>query len=179
MIHLTPPLKKEDLQPLRAGDWVSISGTLITARDQTHRRLVELIERGERLPMDLEGAIIYYVGPTPAPPGMACGAAGPTTSYRMDAHTPRILEMGVLALMGKGRRSPEVKKALMAHGAIYLATFGGAGAYLSQRIKAIELIAFPELGPEALYMMEVQDFPAIVINDIHGNDYYEHVLRGQ
>ena len=173
MKELTTPLRPENLKWLRAGDWVSISGRLITARDQTHRRLVELMDRGERLPVEFRGAIIYYVGPTPAPPGMACGAAGPTTSYRMDPYTPRILQTGVLALMGKGPRSTEVKDALKGHGAIYLATIGGAGAYLSQKIKTIKLAAFPELGPEALYEMEVEGFPAIVINDTLGNDYYE------
>ena len=161
---------------LRAGEWVSISGTLYTARDQTHRRLVELLKEGKTLPVDLKGALLYYVGPTPAPPGLPCGAAGPTTSYRMDAYTPRILELGVLAVMGKGRRNKDVRDALRRHGAVYLATLGGAGAYLARRVKGMELIAFKDLGPEALYKLEVEGFPAIVINDLSGNDYYETIF---
>ncbi len=178
MIRLHTPLEREALRGLKAGDWVSITGTLFTARDQTHRRMVELLEEGRQLPVDLKGAIIYYVGPTPAPPGLPCGAAGPTTSYRMDAYTPKILELGVLALMGKGRRSNEVRDSLKKFGAIYLATLGGAGAYLAQRVKKCELIAFKDLGPEALYRFEVVDFPAVVINDLNGNDYYEQILSG-
>ena len=170
---LTPPLRKDKLKDLKAGNWVSITGTLYTARDQTHKRMVELMERGKSLPVDLNGAILYYVGPTPAPPGRVCGAVGPTTSYRMDAYTPRILELGVLALMGKGKRSALTQKALVEHGAIYLATFGGAGAYLAKRVHSMELVAFEDLGPEAMYRMVVEDFPAIVINDLHGRDYYE------
>ncbi|OCC15661.1 Fumarate hydratase class I, aerobic [Dissulfuribacter thermophilus] len=179
MITLNPPLKKDSLKGLKAGEWVSITGVLYTARDQTHRRIVELMEKGETLPIDLTGAILYYVGPTPTPPDRICGAVGPTTSYRMDAYTPKILELGVLALMGKGKRSPLTKEALKQHGAIYLATLGGAGAYLSEKVKAMELVAFADLGPEALYKMEVEDFPAIVINDLEGNDYYETVLSGK
>ncbi len=176
MKQLHTPLEKETLMELRAGEWVSISGTLYTARDQTHRRLVELLKEGKTLPVDLKGALLYYVGPTPAPPGLPCGAAGPTTSYRMDAYTPRILELGVLAVMGKGRRNKDVRDALRRHGAVYLATLGGAGAYLARRVKEMELIAFKDLGPEALYKLEVEDFPAIVINDLSGNDYYETIF---
>ena len=176
MTILTPPLKRDALKELKAGDWVSITGTLYTARDQTHRRIVELMERGEPLPVDLNGAILYYVGPTPAPPGRGSGAVGPTTSYRMDAYTPKILELGVLALMGKGKRSAPTQKALVEHGAIYLATFGGAGAYLAERVKNMELVAFEDLGPEAMYRMVVEDFPAIVINDVHGRDFYWSIV---
>jgi len=178
LITLNPPLKKDSLKGVKAGDWVSITGVLYTARDQTHRRIVELMEKGENLPIDLTGAILYYVGPTPTPPGRVCGAVGPTTSYRMDAYTPKILELGVLALMGKGKRSPLTREALKQHGAIYLATLGGAGAYLSEKVKSMELVAFADLGPEALYKMEVEEFPAIVINDLEGNDYYETVSSG-
>ena len=177
MKKISTPLTKDTIKGLRAGDWVAISGTLYTARDQTHKRLVELLDSGKMPPIDLNGGILYYVGPTPAPPGRPCGAVGPTTSYRMDAYTPRILELGVLALMGKGRRSDNVRKALKDHGAVYLATLGGAGAYLSQHVKQMELVAFPELGPEALFQMEVKDFPAIVINDVEGNDYYDMVAK--
>ncbi len=172
-VPLDLPVSKSAIADLRTGDWVLLSGVLYTGRDQTHRRLIELLERDEALPIDLKGQLIYYVGPSPAPPGRPIGSAGPTTSYRMDAYTPRILDEGVLAIMGKGRRSDIVKAALKGHGAVYLATIGGAGAYLATCIESCELIAFPELGPEALYRMEVKDFPAIVVNDITGADLYE------
>lgn len=179
-IRLDLPPSREALARLRAGDWVLLSGRVYTGRDQTHRRLAEYVAEGKRLPVDLKGELIYYVGPSPAPPGAVIGSAGPTTSYRMDAYTPRLLAEGVLAIMGKGRRSKEVREALKDHGAVYLATIGGAGAYLAQHITACELVAFPELGPEALYRMEVRDFPAIVINDVEGADYYEQVsLRNE
>ncbi len=172
-VRIDLPTSKSVMADLRTGDWVLLSGVLYTARDQTHRRLIELLDRGEALPVDLRGQLIYYVGPSPAPPGRPVGSAGPTTSYRMDAYTPRILDEGILAVMGKGRRSDLVKAALKRHGAVYLATIGGAGAYLASCIESCELIAFPELGPEALYRMEVKDFPAIVVNDITGADLYE------
>ncbi|MEZ0328323.1 MAG: fumarate hydratase [Dissulfuribacterales bacterium] len=170
-IHL--PFTHQILQELRAGDLLLLNGILYTGRDQTHKRLVELLNRGEGLPIDLKGQLIYYVGPSPAPEGLAIGAAGPTTSYRMDRYTPRLLELGLAATMGKGKRSPEVKDAMKAHGAVYLATIGGAGAYLSRCIRSCEVIAFPELGTEAMYRMEVQDLPAVVINDTMGEDFYE------
>ena len=173
VVRIELPLSKSAIRDLRAGDWVLLNGVVYTGRDQTHRRLVEMLDRGESLPVDLRGQLIYYVGPSPAPPGRPVGSAGPTTSYRMDAYTPRMLAEGVLATMGKGRRSPEVKAALKKHGAVYFATTGGAGAYLASCIESCELIAFPELGPEALYRMKVKDFPAIVINDITGADFYE------
>ncbi len=172
----TTPIIKEDVKGLRAGEWVTITGTIYGARDMTHKRLVELIEEDMPLPVSLKGAIIYYVGPTPAPPNRVAGSLGPTTSYRMDAYTPKILDAGALALIGKGRRSDEVKEHLVRRGAVYLATFGGAGAYLSECVKEIEVIAFPELGPEAMFRLEVEGFPAIVINDIVGNDYYDMVM---
>ncbi len=168
------PLKdRKALENLQAGDLVYISGVLLAARDQTHRRLIELVEKGEPLPTDLTGHCLYYVGPSPAPPGKVIGAAGPTTAYRMDLYTPKLLELGVAATMGKGKRGPMVKEALKKARAIYLATFGGAGAYLSRCIKACEVLAFPELGPEALFRLEVEDFPAVVINDLSGRDFYE------
>jgi tartrate/fumarate subfamily iron-sulfur-dependent hydro-lyase alpha chain/tartrate/fumarate subfamily iron-sulfur-dependent hydro-lyase beta chain len=173
--ELNLPLTGEAVARLRAGEWVFLNGPVYTARDRTHRAMVEMLEGGGRLPVDLRGQLIYYVGPSPAPPGMPVGAAGPTTSYRMDAYTPRMLAEGVLATMGKGRRSSSVRKALQACGAVYLATIGGAGAFLAQRISSCELVAFPEFGPEALYRMEVKDFPAVVIDDTLGNDYYEMV----
>ncbi len=174
-VPLTLPLKKEEVRSLKAGQWVRLSGRLLTGRDQTHRRLCELIKRGASLPVDIKGQLIYYVGPSPAPPGHVVGAAGPTTSYRMDAYTPAILEQGVLGLMGKGKRSLEVRKSISEHGAVYLATIGGAGAYLSRAIKEARVVAFEDLGPEALYEFYVEDFPAIVINDSQGRDYYEMV----
>ncbi len=169
---ITLPMSGETAKKLRAGQWVLLSGPLLTGRDQTHRKLVELLDAGKPLPVDLQGQLIYYVGPSPAPEGRAVGAAGPTTSYRMDAYTPRILQQGVTGVMGKGKRSESVRKALRNHGAVYLATIGGAGAYLSDRITKCRVEAFPELGPEALFRMEVQNFPAIVINDSRGDDHY-------
>lgn len=168
-----PVEDRKTLSALEAGDLVLISGVLLAARDQTHRRLLELVEAERPLPTVLEGHCIYYVGPSPAPPGKVIGAAGPTTAYRMDAYTPRLLDLGVAATMGKGKRTPPVKEALKKAGAVYLATFGGAGAYLARCIKACEVLAFPELGPEALFRLEVEDFPAVVINDLFGRDFYE------
>ncbi len=170
--RLSLPLDRGTVSELKAGEWVLFTGTLYTGRDQTHRKLVELLQAGKPLPVDLASQLIYYVGPSPAPEGRAIGSAGPTTSYRMDAYTPAILDQGVLGLMGKGKRSETVRKSLKEHGAVYFATIGGAGAYLSECIRSCRVAAFPELGPEALYCMEVRDFPAIVINDTRGNDLY-------
>ncbi len=177
VVRIELPLSKSAIRDLRAGDWLLLNGVVYTGRDQTHRRLVEMLDRGDSLPVDLRGQLIYYVGPSPAPSGRHVGSAGPTTSYRMDAYTPRILAEGVLVTMGKGKRSPEVKVAMKEHGAVYFATIGGAGAYLASHIESCELIAFPELGPEALYRMKVKDFPAIVINDITGADFYEIAIK--
>ncbi len=170
--RLKLPLSRDRVSSLRSGQWVLLTGRMYTGRDQTHRRLVEMLDAGEELPVNLSDELIYYVGPSPAPPGLAIGSAGPTTSYRMDAYTPRILEQGVCALIGKGKRSETVRKSLKEHKAVYFATIGGAGAYLSRCIKKCSVAAFPELGPEALYCMEVEDFPAVMINDINGNDLY-------
>jgi tartrate/fumarate subfamily iron-sulfur-dependent hydro-lyase alpha chain/tartrate/fumarate subfamily iron-sulfur-dependent hydro-lyase beta chain len=171
------PLSESVVADLRAGNWVLLNGIVYTGRDQTHRRLMEMLDSGAPLPVDFKGQLIYYVGPSPAPPGRPVGSAGPTTSYRMDAYTPRMLAEGVLATMGKGKRSPEVKAALKEHGAVYFATIGGAGAYLASHIETCDLIAFPELGPEAMYRMKVKDFPAIVINDVTGADFYEITIK--
>jgi len=177
-IELVFPLKdRRILKGLRPGDLVSIYGRVLAARDATHRRLLQMLERDEPLPVSLRNQCIYYVGPTPPPPGRIIGSAGPTTSYRMDAYTPRLLELGLAATMGKGPRGPEVKEAIIKYEAVYLATFGGAGAYLSERIQTARIIAFPELGPEALFELEVEDFPAIVINPPSGGDYYEEVRQ--
>lgn len=172
-IQLTPPLAPEDMRPLRAGDRVSITGVMYTARDAAHRKLVELMDAGRELPLDLHGQIIYYVGPTPASPGRATGSAGPTTASRMDVYTPRILAQGVKALIGKGDRSAEVAAALKENSAVYLAAVGGAGALLAGHILAAEPVAWPELGPEAIYRLEVRDFPAIVVIDTEGGNLYE------
>lgn len=169
------PFEPEVLETLKAGDLVSLTGTLYTGRDQTHRRLVALLDEGKELPMDLKGQLLYYVGPSPARPGKVIGAAGPTTSYRMDAYTPLLLELGLKATLGKGSRSLPVRQAMKKYGAIYLATVGGAGALLSKSIVKSDLVAFEDAGPEALFRFEVLDFPAVVINDLEGNDYYEMV----
>ena len=152
---------------------------MYTGRDQTHRLLFELLDQNKPLPVDLKGQLLYYVGPSPSRPGKVIGAAGPTSSYRMDLYTPRLLELGLPATLGKGRRGESVKKEMKKHGAIYLATFGGAGALLSQCVKKIETIAFPEAGPEAMFSMEVENFPAVVINDINGRDYFEEIRTQQ
>lgn len=175
--HLRAPLGDSDVLELKAGDSVLISGVIYTARDAAHKKMVELIEKGEPLPMDLQGQIIYYVGPAPAPPGRPIGSAGPTTSGRMDAYTPAILEQGMKACIGKGMRSAAVKEALKKYKALYLAAVGGAGALLSKRVLKSEVVAYPELGAEAIHRLEVRDFPAMVINDARGNDLYEEGVR--
>lgn len=169
------PLADEVAAELRAGDLVHLSGVMYTGRDQTHRRLCALLDEGRELPVDLAGQLLYYVGPSPARPGRVIGAAGPTTSYRMDAYTPRLLELGLKATLGKGARSLPVREGMRQHGALYLATFGGAGALLSQCVKQVELVAFADAGPEAMFRFEVLNFPAVVINDIAGRDFYEEI----
>lgn len=171
--RLKAPLSDADVLALKSGDSVLISGVIYTARDAAHKKLVELMERGEPLPVDLQGQIIYYVGPTPARPGEAIGSAGPTTSGRMDAYTPLMLERGMKACIGKGLRNAAVKEALQRYKGLYLAAVGGAGALLSKRIRKCEVVAYPELGAEAIHRLEVEDFPATVINDAYGNDLYE------
>lgn len=175
---LRPPLDDEDILPLHAGDRVLLSGVIYTARDMAHGRMVEALEAGEDLPFDPDGAVIYYVGPAPASGDRAVGAAGPTTSYRMDAFAPALYRAGIRATIGKGPRSDEVRGAIAECNALYLAAVGGAGALLSSRIKDSEVIAYPDLGPEAVRRLEVEDFPAIVINDAHGADLYERVASG-
>lgn len=171
-IRLRTPLTDDDVLGLRAGDLVTLSGTLYTARDVAHRRLVELLDRGEPLPFDPKGQVLYYAGPSPAPPGRPIGSVGPTTSGRMDPYTLRLLEAGIKGMIGKGKRSEEVKEALRAHRAVYFGATGGAGALLSKYVRKAEVIAFPELGPEAVMALEVEDFPLIVINDAFGGDLY-------
>jgi len=176
-IHLTPPVSKEAIEGLTIGDKVLISGALYTARDTAHKRLVALLDDHKPLPFDVSGQIIYYVGPTPAPPGRPIGAAGPTTSYRMDAYAPRLIEVGLRGMIGKGPRSPEVIDAMKRWGSVYLGATGGAGALLSRAIKAAEIVAFEDLGPEAVRRLEVMDFPVIVINDTTGNDLYRDNVK--
>ncbi len=171
--HMTTPLSSEDTKKLVAGDIVYLSGTLYTARDAAHKRLVELIEKGEELPFDLEGSVIYFVGPTPPKPGDPIGSAGPTTSYRMDSFSPTMLKHGSKGMIGKGKRSQEVKDACIKYDGIYFGATGGAGALLGKKIKSAEVIAYPELGPEAVRKIEVEEFPVTVINDTHGNDLYQ------
>lgn len=170
--RLKAPLGDDDVTALKAGDNLLISGVIYTARDAAHKKLVELMDKGEPLPVDLQGQIIYYVGPTPARPGQVIGSAGPTTSGRMDAYTPKMLQQGMKACIGKGSRNAAVKEALQEHRGLYLAAVGGAGALLSKRITACEVVAYPELGAEAIHRLEVEDFPATVINDAYGNDLY-------
>ena len=172
-IKISPPLSDKDVEVLKSGDQVLISGIMYGARDAAHKRLVELIDKGEKLPIDLQGQIIYYVGPSPARPGRPIGAAGPTTSTRMDAYSPKLIEQGLKGMIGKGSRSPAVIEAMKKHKAVYLAAVGGAGALLSRCIKKSEVVAYPELGAEAIYRFTVEDFPAIVVNDVQGNDLYE------
>jgi len=177
VVRLTTPLSEADVAQLRSGDAVKLSGVVYTARDAAHRRLHRAIEVGEPLPIPLEGQVIYYVGPAPAPPGHAIGSAGPTSSYRMDPYTPELLARGVRALIGKGGRSDEVKAALRQYRAVYLAATGGAGALLSKAVKEASVVCYEDLGPEAIRRLVVEDFPALVINDIYGGDLYEEGRR--
>jgi fumarate hydratase subunit beta len=172
-IKLTPPLSDQDVMQLEIGDKVLVSGVIYTARDAAHKRLIELINAGKPLPMEIKGQILYYVGPSPARPGRVIGAAGPTTSYRMDSYAPTLIKLGLKAMIGKGKRSPEVIGAMQEYKAVYLGATGGAGALISQCIKAAQVVAFPELGPEAVHRLEVEDLPTIVINDCLGRDLYE------
>ncbi len=171
--RITLPLTEDTIKSLKAGDNVLLSGTLYVARDAAHKRMVEQLDRGEPLPFDIKGQTIYYMGPTPAPPGRVIGAAGPTTSKRMDAYTPRLLAAGLKGMIGKGIRAPEVKDAMKKYGAIYLGAVGGAGALISKSIVKAEVIAYSDLGPEAVLKIEVKDFPATVIVDIYGTDLYQ------
>ncbi len=170
---VTTPLSDEDVEALRAGDRVRISGVIYTARDAAHARLAALIARGEPLPFDVRGQIIYYTGPSPARPGDIVGSIGPTTASRMDSYTPALLALGLKGTVGKGYRSPAVKEALRRHRAVYFGAIGGAGAVLSRHVKGLEVIAWEDLGTEAVRRLVVEDFPAIVINDCHGGDLYE------
>jgi fumarate hydratase subunit beta len=172
-VRLTTPLSQWDVESLHAGDRVILSGTLYTARDAAHARLIALLNEGKPLPFALEGQVIYYVGPTPPRPGEPIGSAGPTTSGRMDSYTPALLAAGLKGMIGKGTRSAEVREAMARHRAVYFAATGGAGALLARRIKSAEVVAWEDLGPEAVRRLVVEDFPLVVVNDVFGNDLYE------
>ena len=171
-IRIKTPLSDADVEKLKIGDRVLITGVLYTGRDAAHRRLFDLVKQGKALPLDVRGQLIYYVGPSPSKPGQVIGSAGPTTSYRMDAYAPSLIEIGLKGMIGKGMRSEAVKEAIKKHKAVYFAATGGAGALLAKRIKKAEVVAYEDLGTEAIRRLEVEDFPAIVVNDIHGGDLY-------
>ena len=172
-IKITAPLSREAARNLRAGDNCLISGVIYTARDAAHKRLCQLVAEGKELPMELRDSVIYFVGPTPAKPGQAIGSAGPTTSYRMDAYSPTLIEKGLTGMIGKGKRGPEVVAAMKEHGAVYFGAIGGCGALLSKCIKKAEIVAYEDLGAEAIRRLEVVDFPAVVVIDSLGNNLYE------
>ena len=171
--RLTTPCTAQDLAPLKAGDTVLLSGVVYTARDQAHKRMMEALDKGETLPFDLEGSAIYYVGPTPERPGEVIGSAGPTTSGRMDAYAPTLMRAGARGMIGKGARLPEVVKAMKECDGVYFGAIGGAGALLAKCIKRAELIAYEDLGAEALRKLYVEDMPLVVIIDYEGNNLYE------
>lgn len=172
-INITAPLSREQARSLKAGDSCLISGVIYTARDAAHKRLCELVAQGKELPLEIRNSIIYFVGPTPAREGQAIGSAGPTTSYRMDAYSPTLIAQGQTGMIGKGKRGPEVVAAMKEYGAVYFGAIGGCGALLSKCIKKAEIIAYEDLGAEAIRRLEVEDFPAVVIIDSEGNNLYE------
>jgi fumarate hydratase subunit beta len=171
--HLTTPLDENMVESLHAGDKVLITGVIYSARDAAHKRLVDLIAKGEPLPLEIQGQTIYFMGPSPAKPGQAIGSAGPTTSYRMDAYSPTLIEHGLKGMIGKGVRGPEVVEAMKKFKAVYFAATGGAAALISRSIKKAEVVAYEDLGAEAIRRLEVVDFPCIVAQDCHGQNYYE------
>jgi len=175
-LHVKTRISPEVARQIKAGDEVILSGVIYTARDAAHKRMIEDLEKGNPLPFDPQGAVIYYVGPTPPKPGQVIGSAGPTSAYRMDKYTPTLLKLGVKAIIGKGYRSQAVKDALKEYGAVYLASTGGAGALLAKRIKEAEVVAYEDLGAEAVRRLVVEDFPTVCINDAYGGDLY---IEGQ
>jgi fumarate hydratase subunit beta len=175
--YMQAPLDKEEVKALEAGDYVYITGTIYTARDAAHLRMSEALDRGEELPIDLNNNIIYYMGPTPAREGRAIGSAGPTTASRMDKYAPRLLDLGLTGMIGKGRRKPEVTDAIVRNGAVFFAAVGGAGALLSKCIKKAEVIAYDDLGTEAIRKLEVENFPVIVVIDSKGRNLYDEVCK--
>lgn len=175
--HVNVPLTREEAASLCAGDYVYLTGIIYTARDAAHKRMQEALERGERLPMDMKNNVIYYMGPSPARSGRPIGSAGPTTASRMDKYAPTLLDMGLVGMIGKGKRSQAVREAVVRNGAVYFAAVGGAGALLSRAIVSSEIVAYEDLGTEAIRKLEVRDFPAIVVMDARGNDLYETAVR--
>ncbi|MBI5166132.1 MAG: Fe-S-containing hydro-lyase [candidate division NC10 bacterium] len=175
--RITTPLSDEIVKDLRAGDKVLISGVLYTGRDAAHKRLFDLLQAGEKPPVDLRGHVIYYVGPTPPRPGQVIGSAGPTTSGRMDRYCPALIAQGLRGMIGKGGRSKDVIEAMKTHKAVYFGAIGGAGALLAKKIKKSEVVAYEDLGAEAIHRLEVEDFPVVVVNDIYGNDLYQEGAR--
>ena len=175
--YMQAPLNKEEVKALETGDYVYITGTIYTARDAAHLRMSEALDRGEELPIDLNNNIIYYMGPTPAREGRAIGSAGPTTASRMDKYAPRLLDLGLTGMIGKGRRKPEVTEAIVRNGAVFFAAVGGAGALLSKCIKKAEVIAYDDLGTEAIRKLEVENFPVIVVIDSKGRNLYDEVCK--
>lgn len=172
-IHITNPISEQELLKLKAGDRVLLSGTIYTARDAAHKRMFETLQRGEELPFDVAGQTIYYVGPTPAKPGAVIGSAGPTTSGRMDKYTPVLLDLGLKGMIGKGYRSEEVIESMKKNKAVYFAAIGGSGALIARTIQSVEVVAYEDLGPEAIYKLTIKNFPAVVIIDREGNDWYK------
>lgn len=175
--HITAPFNKEVAAQLKAGDYVYITGTIYTARDAAHKRMSEALQRQEQLPIDMENNVIYYMGPSPAREGRPIGSAGPTTASRMDKYAPALLDLGLSGMIGKGKRSQEVKDAIVRNGAVYFAAVGGAGALLSKSILSSEVIAYDDLGTEAIRRLEVKDFPVIVVIDKDGNNLYETAIK--
>jgi fumarate hydratase subunit beta len=175
--HIKAPISIEDALSLRAGDYVYITGTIYTARDAAHLRMYEALDRGEELPISMENNIIYYMGPSPAREGRPIGSAGPTTASRMDKYAPRLLDLGLKGMIGKGKRNKEVKEAIIRNGAVYFAAVGGAGALLSKSITSSEVVAYDDLGTEAIRKLEVKDFPVIVVIDSKGTDLYETAVK--
>lgn len=173
--HITVPFDKETAKTLKAGDYVYLTGVIYTARDAAHKRMDESLNNGDKLPIDIDGNVIYYMGPSPARDGRPIGSAGPTTATRMDKYTPRLLDMGLTGMIGKGKRQPKVKEAIVRNNAVYFAAVGGAGALLSQRILKSDVVAYDDLGTEAIRRLEVENFPVIVVIDSEGNDLYERV----
>jgi len=171
--NITSPIDDRTIEKLAAGTQVLISGIIYVGRDAAHKRLIETLDNGDELPFDIKGQTVYYMGPSPARPGEVIGSAGPTTSTRMDVYTPRLLAAGLKAMIGKGDRSPEVKEAIKKHKAVYLVAVGGAGALLAKTIKQSEVVAYEDLGAEAILRLRVENFPAIVANDIYGEDLFE------
>ena len=175
--RLTTPLTDADVEPLRIGQKVLLNGVVYTGRDAAHKRLMDLIQEGRPLPIDIRGQVIYYVGPSPAKPGRPIGSAGPTTSYRMDPYAPKLMELGLKGMIGKGKRAPEVIQAMVKHKAVYFGATGGAGALLARAVMEAQVVAYEDLGPEAIRRLVVKDLPVMVVNDVLGQDLYDEGVR--